>query len=29
MEVGLNLNLPFQRFAMLLGSHERFIRESK
>ena len=25
----LNLNLPFQRFAMLLGSHERFIRESK
>ena len=26
----LNLNLPFQlRFAMLLGSRERFIRESK
>ena len=25
----LNLNLPFQRFAMLLGSRERLIRESK
>ena len=25
----LNLILPFQRFAMLFGSHGRFIRESK